>query len=213
MQKEYAGCYKMKFFSVDGAFYRFITTLWDVIRINFLWILFSLPIITFGASTVAAFSVTNKMAEDKEGYVARQFVKAFRENWKQGIPMGLLFLLTCYVVYLDFELFRVTDSLAVLIFGILACVMGTFLFLYSFALSARYENTLKNTLMNSLQIAIRYFPRTIGLVVVLAVELLIFFFNTTTLFFLVLIGPACIIYTISGFSMYIFRRIESDNKA
>lgn len=190
-----------------------MSTLWDVIKLNFLWILFSLPIVTFGAATVAAFSVTNKMAEDKEGYVARQFVKAFRENWKQGIPMGLLFLFTCYVVYLDFELFRVTDSLAVLIFGILACVLGSLLFLYSFALSARYENTLKNTLMNSLRISIRYFPRTIGLVVVLAVELLIFFFNTTTLFFLVIIGPVCIIYTISGFSMYIFRRIESDNKA
>lgn len=203
----------MKFFSVDGAFYRFMSTLWDVIKLNFLWILFSLPIVTFGAATVAAFSVTNKMAEDKEGYVARQFVKAFRENWKQGIPLGLLFLFTCYVVYLDFELFRVTDSLAVLIFGILACVLGSLLFLYSFALSARYENTLKNTLMNSLRISMRYFPRTIGLVVVLAAELLIFFLNTTTLFFLVVIGPVCIIYTISGFSMYIFRRIESDNKA
>lgn len=190
-----------------------MSTLWDVIKLNFLWILFSLPIITFGAATVAAFSVTNKMAEDKEGYVAHQFVKAFRENWKQGIPMGLLFLFTCYVVYLDFELFRVTDSLAVLIFGILACVMGILLFLYAFSLSARYENTLKNTLINSLRISMRYFPRTIGLVLVLAVELLIFFFNTTTLFFLVVIGPACIIFTISGFSMYIFRRIESENKA
>ncbi len=103
---------KMKFFSVDGAFYRFMSTLWDVIKLNFLWILFSLPIVTFGAATVAAFSVTNKMVEDKEGYVAHQFVKAFRENWRQGIPLGLLFLFTSNVVYLDNELYRVPDSMA-----------------------------------------------------------------------------------------------------
>ncbi len=200
----------MNFFRVDGAFYRFMSTLWDIVKLNFLWLLFSLPVVTFGAATVAAFSVTNKMAEDKEGYVGRQFIKAFRENWKQGISLGLLALFSCYVVYLDFELYRVTDSLAVLIFGILACVLFLSLFLYSFALSARYENTLRNTLANSLQITVRYFPRTIGLAVVLAVELLVFFFNTTTLFFWLIIGPACVIYTVSGFSMYIFRRIEGD---
>ena len=201
----------MSFFSVDGPFYKFIATLWDVIKLNLLWILFSLPIVTMGAATVAAFSVTNKMAEDREGYVGRQFMKAFKENWKQGIPLGLLFLFCCYVVYLDFELQRVTESMAVQVFGILACIFFISIFIYAFPLCARYENTIKNTLMNSLQITIRYFPRTIALLVVLAIELVLFLFNSTTLFFMLLIGPVCIIFTISGFSMYIFRRIESDN--
>lgn len=201
----------MKFFSVDSGLYKFMSTLWDIIKLNFLWVLFSLPIVTFGAATVAAFSVTNKMAEEKEGYIGRQFLKAFKENWKQGIPLGLIFLFCCYVVYLDYELHRVTGSTAAMVFGILAVIFFLSMFLYAFALSARYENTLKNTLMNSIQISIKYFPRTIGLVVVLAIELVIFFFNETTLVFLILIGPACIIYTISGFAMYVFRRIESDN--
>ncbi len=201
----------MKFFSVDSPFYKFMATLWEVIKLNLLWLLFSLPIVTFGGATVAAFSVTNKMAEDKEGYVGRQFVKAFKDNWKQGIPLGLLFLLACYVVYLDFELQRVTESMFVQVMGIVACVVFTAAFLYAFPLCARYENTLKQTLSNSLQITVRYFGRSIALLVVLVVELLLFFFNTTTLFFMLLIGPACIIYTISGFAMYIFRRIESDN--
>ncbi len=201
----------MKFFSVDSPFYKFMMTLWEVVKLNFLWLLFSLPIVTFGGATVAAFSVTNKMAEDKEGYVGRQFLKAFKENWKQGIPLGFLFLLACYVIYLDFELQRVTESMLVQVVGIITCVVVVAGFLYAFPLYARYENTLKQTLSNSVQITIRYFPRTIALLVVLVVELLLFFFNTTTLFFLLLIGPACIIYTISGFAMYIFRRIESDN--
>ena len=93
----------MKFFSVDGALYKFLTRLWDMIKLNLMWLLFSLPVVTVGAATVAAYSVTLKMVDEQEGYVARQFVKAFKENWRQGIPMGLLALFCSYVVYLDFD--------------------------------------------------------------------------------------------------------------
>lgn len=203
----------MNFFSVDGPLYKFMSTLWDVIKLNFLWLLFSLPIVTIGASTVAAFSVTNKMSEDKEGYVGRQFVQAFKENWKQGVPLGIFFLVCAYVLYLDFEIYRVTESVPVMIVGIISAVYFVSAFIYAFPLIARYDNTVIQTLKNSIRITMRYFPRTIALVVVLVIEIILFMFNTTTLFFMLLIGPVCIIYTISGFSMYVFRRIEKDNES
>ena len=87
---------RMKFFSVDGALYKFLSRLWDMVKLNFMWLLFSLPVVTVGAATVAAYSVTLKMVDEQEGYVARQFVKAFKENWRQGIPMGLLALFCSY---------------------------------------------------------------------------------------------------------------------
>ena len=201
----------MNFFSVDGPLYRFMSSLWDVLKLNILWLIFSLPIVTVGASTVAVFSVTNKMAEDTEGYVGKQFLKAFKENWKQGIPMGLLFLFCAYVVYLDFELHRVTGSMVTLVFGIIGCVLFVTAFIYSFALLARYENSVINTMKNSIRITIKYFPRTIALVLFLALEILLFMFNNITVFLGILIGPTCIMYTISGFAMYAFRRIESEN--
>ena len=201
----------MKLFDVDGPLYKFMTTLWDIMKLNFLWLIFSLPLVTIGASTVAAFAVTNKMAEEREGYVGRQFLEAFKANWKQGIPMGLMAAIGAYAVYLDFELQRVKEYMMLQVVGILTCVILISALLYAFALCARYENTIKNTLVNSIQITVRYFPRTIGLLLVLAIELFVFLFNQTTLFFMVLIGPACIMYTISSFAMYIFRRIESDN--
>lgn len=203
----------MDFFSVDGPLYKFLSTLWDVIKLNFLWLLFSLPIVTIGASTVAAFSVTNKMSEETEGYVGRQFVQAFKQNWKQGVPLGLFCLLCAYVLYLDFEIYRVTESMLVLVAGIISAVYFVSAFIYAFPLIARYDNTVLQTLKNSIRITMRYFPRTIALVAVLAFEIVMFLFNTTTLFFLLLIGPVCIIYTISGFAMYVFRQIEKDNES
>lgn len=202
----------MKFFSVDGALYKFLSRLWDMIKLNFMWLLFSLPVVTMGAATVAAYTVTLKMVDDQEGYVARQFVKAFKENWRQGIPMGLLALFCSYVVYLDFELQRVMegDSTMFLIFGIIAAFVFGMSFIYAFPLSARYENTLIGTLKNSVNIATRYFLRTLLLVAILAVEVIIFIFNYTTLLIGALIGPACIMLTISGFAIHFFREIEKE---
>lgn len=202
----------MRFFSVDGALYKFISRLWDVIKLNFLWLLFSLPIVTMGAATVAVFSVTLKMVDDTEGYAARQFVKAFRANLKQGIPLGLICLFCSYVVYLDFELFNKVEGnpIYLLAFGLVAAFVFVMSFIYAFPLSARYENTLIGTIKNSVNIATRYFLRTLGLVLVLAVETVIFLFNSTTLFFGILIGPVCIMLTISGFAMHFFREIEKE---
>lgn len=202
----------MKFFSVDGALYKFLSRLWDMVKLNFMWLLFSLPIVTVGAATVAAYSVTLKMVDEQEGYVARQFVKAFKENWRQGIPMGLLALFCSYAVYLDFELQHVAegDSTMFLIFGIVAAFVFGMSFIYAFPLSARYENTLIGTLKNSVNIATRYFVRTLLLVVILAVEVVVFIFNYMTLFFGLLIGPACIMLTISGFALHFFKEIEKE---
>ena len=57
----------MKFFSVDSPLYKFISTFWVVVKLNFFWLLFSLPIVTIGASTTAAFAVGLKMADGSEG--------------------------------------------------------------------------------------------------------------------------------------------------
>lgn len=202
----------MKFFSVDGGLYKFISWLWDMIKLNFLWLLFSLPIITIGASTVAAYSVTLKMVDGTEGYVGRQFIKAFKENWKQGIPLGLLGILALYVIYLDFEFFNKLENnpMMFLIAGIVAVFIFGMAFIYAFPLSARYENTLLETLKNSARIATRYFVRTLFLAAVLAVEVFIGLFNSTTLFFAILIGPACLMLTVSGFAINFFRQIERE---
>lgn len=205
----------MKLFDINGPLYQFLSTFMNVLKVNVLLILFSLPIITIGPAITAAFTVCLKMTDDTEGYVGRRFVKAFKDNFKQGIPMGLLFLFCCYVIYLDFEINRVLPegSWALIIFGILACFVFGMSFIYAFPLLARYENTIMNTLRNSANIARRYFGKTILLVFIILVEVLLFSFSSTTVFFGILIGPTCIIFTISGFAMSFFKKIEAENSS
>lgn len=200
-------------FSVDGKLYRFFQRLWDMIQLNFFWLICSLPVVTIGASTIAAFSVTNRMIDETEGYIYKEFFKAFKSNIKQGIPLGLLNLVCVYAVYLDFELFNKIDDNPVLflIFGIAGCFVFTFCFIYAYALAARYENTLLSMIRNSFSISLKYFLRTMLLIIVLAVEIVIFIWNSLTVWIGIFIGPSCIILTISGFAMYFFREIEKEN--
>ena len=95
----------MKLFSVDSPVYKFLSKFLDVVKLNFFWILFSIPVITVGASTVAAMSVGLKMVDDEEGYIGKNFLKAFKENWKLGTILWMITVVAVYAIYLDFQLF------------------------------------------------------------------------------------------------------------
>lgn len=202
----------MKIFSTEGGIYKFMTSLFTIFKVNMLWLVCSLPIVTMGAATIAAYDVTLKMVDDEEGYVARQFWKAFKSNLRKGIPLGVLNLACIYITWLDFSLFeQLEDSpMVLLIMGILAVAVFTLGFLYAYPLQARYENTIMRTLENSFNISLRYFGRTLFVIILVVIEVIMIFWNTTTLFIGILIGPACIMLTISGAAKYIFRQLEKE---
>lgn len=202
----------MKFFSVESSFYRFLMKFLDVLKLNIMWILFSLPVVTVGASTVAAMSVALKMVDDEEGYIGRSFLKAFKENWKQGTILWVITVIASYAVYLDFQLFEAVPENPVLflVIGMVSAFVIILALLYSYPLLARYENTLFKTIQNSLDISRKYFGRTLLLIVVVGVEFLIFQFNSTMVFFGIIIGPAFVIFTIASFSKRIFQEIEKE---
>ena len=69
-------------FGIDGKFYEIVSAIADLVILNLLFVLCSLPIFTIGASTTALFGVTKKMADNREGYIVRTYFKLFKENFK-----------------------------------------------------------------------------------------------------------------------------------
>lgn len=200
----------MKLFSVDGPVYKFMNTFMNIFILNVLWLITSLPLVTIGISTVAMFDVMLRMADDEEGYVAKQYFKAWKTNWKQGLVLGLLAMFCFYAVYLDFQFFNALETHPLML--AFAGFIGAFLFLctfiYAFPQAARYENKLYIILRNSFRIAIRHFGWTLLMFFIVAVEICAFLWNTTTQFLGVLIGPGVIIYTISSIVMIVFHKME-----
>ncbi len=198
------------FFSPDSKLYRFMCRLTDMVKLNLLWILCSLPLVTVGAATIAASSISLKIADGQEGYIGRDFFKAFRDNLKQGISMSFITVLCLWVVWIDFQLFSAAEenSLLVLITGRIAAYVFTFSLLYVFPLLARYENTVLNCLKNSFRISMKYFLRSLLLVVIVAFEATVMFWSRKTLILLVVAGPAFINLTVCSFASIIFRELE-----
>ena len=57
----------------------------------------------------------------------------------------------------------------------------------------------------------QYFKKTILIFLVVAFEILLFMWSGTTQFIGIIIGPVCVILTISGMAKPIFLQIERDN--
>lgn len=198
------------FFSPDSKLYRFMCRLTDVVKLNLLWILCSLPIVTIGASTIAASSISLKIADGQEGYIGRDFFKAFRDNLRQGIPMTFITAVCAAAVILDFRLFNAVEdnALMFLITGIVAAYVFVFSLLYVYPLLARYENTVLNSLKNSFRISMKYFLRSLLLVAILAFEAAVMLWSLQTMILLVLVGFAFMNLTVCSFALIIFRELE-----
>lgn len=205
----------MKLFDVDGPIYRFMSSLTNVFFLSLCWFIGSIPIITIGVSTVALFDVTLRMVDDEEGYVVRQFWKAYKSNIKQGIGLSIITLLCSYIFYLDSQILKALPqgSIILMIVTIVTLFIFVFSLIYAFPLTARYENTLPNIMRNSFRISMKYFLKTIGLIVLVVLEAACFAWNLTLIFIGLLIAPACIAYTISVFAKSTFLKIEKDNKS
>lgn len=205
----------MKLFSVDGAFYQFMSKMFDVLKLSILWILCSLPIITIGASTVAAMYVALKMVDDEEGYIVKQFFKGFKDNWKKATLLWLINIVAVYAIYLDFQFFEVIEGnpIIFLLIGIASIVLLISAMLYSYPLLARYENTLFHTIQNSIDITRKYMARTLIIVLIVFFEVVLFQLHMTLMFIGLIFGPGFIIFTVAAFSKRIFQEIEKEMTA
>ena len=202
----------MALFNMNSGFFKFINRLLDVLFLNFLWIICSLPIVTIGAATCAAFSISLKMVDDEEGYIGKAFFKEFKKKFKQGTLMWMITAPCIYILYLLWQLvIKSEDINVIVIIGVIfLTAIAISINLYSYPLIARYENSLRNIIKNSFGICLQYFVKTIILTVVVVIEIAIIMWNRWTLLAGIIIGPEFIIYTISGVSKKIFLQIEKN---
>ena len=201
-------------FNWDNIVFQMLGKLVDCVWVSILWVICCIPVFTIGASTTAAMSVALKLADDEEGYIAKSYFEAYKANFKQGVPMGLIFLVAWYAVYLDFQLFGAVKNnpVILLIIGMVSVFLVIIAMIYSFSLLARYENTVVRTIQNSMDISRKYFGKTLILVILVAAEVLIFQYNSTMIFLGILFGPGFIIYTVAAVSKRVFLQIERVNR-
>lgn len=93
-------------FDINGPVIAFLIKLFDLMLLSFLWIIFSIPIFTIGASTSAAFSVVQKHIKNGEGYFWSTFWKSYKSACKQNWLVWLIMLIIGAILFVDAMILR-----------------------------------------------------------------------------------------------------------
>lgn len=154
------------FFDPNG---KMMEILWKPIHImflNLLWVLFSLPIVTIGASTTALYSVFIKMRNGKEGKLFQDFWDAFRSNFRQATIIWLIILAAAFVFTTDIVYFLNMGGFfgtffAMVFFGL--DVMLLPMSLYVFPMQAVFDNKVGTTMKSALYLSSHHLLWTVVL--------------------------------------------------
>ena len=71
-------------FRYGSKFYRLMTLVTNLMLLNMLWILTSLPLFTMGASLSAMYHVCIQYVTKQDDGLVKLYFKAFKENFKQA---------------------------------------------------------------------------------------------------------------------------------
>ena len=201
-------------FEYDNKFFEVLGKITDIIILNLLCIVSCMPIITTGASITATYFVPLQMVRNEETYIIREFIKRFKENFIFSTKVWSIILIIGLVLSFDFYISRLilNEYMRITLQFILTIVSIIFIFLltYVFPIISKFENTIKNTMINSILISIQHLPKTIFMVLInlspIILTLTLSNYWGQILFFYTVMGFASITYINSMFFNKIFEK-------
>ena len=154
-----------KLFDLDSPLMRVLNKAADLMWLNILVIFCSLPVFTAGAALTAAHYVALKLRRNEEGYITKEFFKAFKMNFKQSTLIWLMLLGLGAIFATDFYIMRTNEDLGlpqiVQILVMVAFILYIFLLVWVFPMQAKFINNIKRTLKNALAMSMIQLPKTI----------------------------------------------------
>lgn len=202
-------------FKLDSPLMNFLGKVCDIMILNILIIICSLPIFTIGASITAAYSVAYKMVKNEESYIIRNFFKAFKENFKQSTVIWLIFLAMGIVLFLDYRIifYSGMEIGKWVIYGVFAVTLVLLMgFSFVFPMQARFINTVKNTIKNSFLMALTHAPSSILFVVSCAVPVLVMYYFIQIAPLVILLAFGLLPYLKSFLFLRIFKKYEKSSE-
>lgn len=152
-----------RFFNTDSKFFQIMDKFSSIVLLNILWIVCCIPVVTIGAATTALYYVTLKLVRDEESYIVKSYFKSFALNFRQATGIWAMVLVFLGILYFDFSVLNTSESPISHVITILLYVLIFFFIMvmcYVFPLLAKFDNTVFNTVKNSMFLSIIHAPKT-----------------------------------------------------
>lgn len=155
----------MNLFDMNGPLMNALRKLANIFLCNIMFCLFSLPVVTAGASLAALYAcIQAVLTDDEDDVIVKQFWNAFRQNFAQATVIWLFCLLAfAFLGVYHLIVFSMDGALGKVyrISFFLMCILFLFGFQYLFPLQARYKNKVMDTLKNAWLLSIAALPWTL----------------------------------------------------
>ena len=129
-----------KLLNIDSSVMRIMALLADLIILNTLFILTSLPLITIGASLCALQTSLQKILHQKRGSVIKNYFKSFSLNFRQATIIFIILSLLTFILFYDFRLVSYLPLLLSFLMRTAAFILCVFIALasvYGFSYTGR----------------------------------------------------------------------------
>lgn len=188
-------------FDTDNFLMRFCEKVLDIVTVNLLFVVSCLPIVTIGIAKISLYQTIFEVKSSRRVPVFKTYMRAFKQNLKLGLQLGLLELGIFLISVVDLSLFWGQTSLGfqfikAICLGIL--IFLTLVMLASYPIAARYDLTWKEVLQKGLLLVSFNF---VWFFLMFAIILLIMMLLYLSGFTLVLGGSAFLLF---GFGLLAF---------
>ena len=152
------------FFSLDGAFNKYGGMVADMIILSLMWILFSIPIITIGASTTGLFYAATRRVANREGYITRDFWIGFKSNIGKATVIWLIMAMLTWLVWFNINNMDVVGAMRIVVFPVQVLLIAEIGLMtsYIFPITARFDMNIKQIFKSSFFMANRHLLTSIS---------------------------------------------------
>jgi uncharacterized membrane protein YesL len=167
----------MKIFDLDGPIIQFLNKMADIMWLNILTVICCIPIFTVGAAFTSMHYVALKIVRNEEGYITKDFFKAFKQNFVQSTIIWIIMAAVAGLLAGDYYIVKKMD---VEINNIVQTALWTiglftaFTAIMVFPVQAKFSNTVGGTIRNAFIIGAVQFPKTILMIIMLFFPVIVY---------------------------------------
>ena len=163
-------------FNYENPVWQFMGRIADLMILNAMALIFSIPIITIGASWTALYYCTVKIVRKEDTYVWTEFWNSFKSNFKQATIIWLILIPFLAILFVDALMWYNDPTLlpkALKVTTVIVICIVLAITIYVFPILSHFDNTTRNTLKNAFLVSMINIPYTLYFMFLLFLPILI----------------------------------------
>ncbi len=202
----------MQIFNPDSKFSQFIYGAADYVKLGLVFLLFSIPGITAGAAAAAVMTVGMRIERKEAPTIFRPFWQAFRDNFRQGTVLTLIFMLVFGFLAADWYVLMQTEQTLLIrlicAFIFVLALLTASLMLWVFPTLARFSLTNRQIIHNAVIHMLSRFPQTLLALVAAVGGFILAAFFPQVLPVITFFVPAFVVWYMSRTCVKRFRKFD-----